>query len=257
MRKVVDWSLNVGDGRATAGFPPCPEVWRPRGARNCLQRACKHYDQCYRQRARRRTQTAQVLVVNHALYFADLALRIAGVACQRTAWSSSTRPTTWSGPPPEPRPARPTTAAWYLRRIHKRRGERTLLSRRVRRSQAAVGGSPTQRRVLRRAARPRPAGGAQSDSVALHGEAIQETLSLVLRAPASSVFRGDAHRAGRRADGPAGAREASTASRCSRPVHAEPRRRRRVRWSPRGAPAVVCGTLDVSAAPCQHLFEAT
>ena len=83
LRRIVDWSMSTKEGtRQELDFPPRPEVWEAVQAEhgNCLQRACKHFNQCHWQRARRRMQTAQVLVVNHALYFADLALRIAGAS---------------------------------------------------------------------------------------------------------------------------------------------------------------------------------
>ncbi len=47
---------------------------------NCLGRSCPRYGQCFYYRARRRVQHAQVLVVNHALFFSDLALRSQGAS---------------------------------------------------------------------------------------------------------------------------------------------------------------------------------
>lgn len=45
---------------------------------NCLGRKCADYESCFYFRARRGIRGAHLLVVNHALYFADLALRRAG-----------------------------------------------------------------------------------------------------------------------------------------------------------------------------------
>ena len=42
---------------------------------NCLGRRCDCYKKCFYQRARRRVAGAGLLVVNHALFFSDLALR--------------------------------------------------------------------------------------------------------------------------------------------------------------------------------------
>ncbi len=42
---------------------------------NCLGRKCPTYKDCFYYQARRRVQHAQLLVVNHALFFSDLALR--------------------------------------------------------------------------------------------------------------------------------------------------------------------------------------
>ena len=135
LRRVVDWSLTTREGtRQSLDFAPDAEVWEEVQAEhgNCLQRACKHYDHCHWQRARRRMQTAQVLVVNHALYFADLALRLAGASylpphravifdeahhLERTATESLGLR------------IGPGTVGWHLRRLHGRRSERSLLSR--------------------------------------------------------------------------------------------------------------------------------
>jgi ATP-dependent DNA helicase DinG len=45
---------------------------------NCLGTRCAHYDRCFVLSARRRAQAAQVVIVNHHLLLADLALRESG-----------------------------------------------------------------------------------------------------------------------------------------------------------------------------------
>jgi ATP-dependent DNA helicase DinG len=45
---------------------------------NCMGRRCPSYDECFYQLARRRMENADLLVCNHALFFADLALRLKG-----------------------------------------------------------------------------------------------------------------------------------------------------------------------------------
>jgi ATP-dependent DNA helicase DinG len=45
---------------------------------NCLGGNCSHYDDCHVNRARREALAAEVVVVNHHLFFADLALREEG-----------------------------------------------------------------------------------------------------------------------------------------------------------------------------------
>ena len=45
---------------------------------NCLGRKCDCYDSCFYYRARRRLERAQIIVVNHALLFSDLAIRQGG-----------------------------------------------------------------------------------------------------------------------------------------------------------------------------------
>jgi ATP-dependent DNA helicase DinG len=47
---------------------------------NCLGSACRHYQDCFLMRARKRAAEAEVIVVNHHLFFADVALRDEGAA---------------------------------------------------------------------------------------------------------------------------------------------------------------------------------
>jgi ATP-dependent DNA helicase DinG len=47
---------------------------------NCLGSQCGHYDQCFVMEARRQALAAEVVVVNHHLFFADLSLRDEGIA---------------------------------------------------------------------------------------------------------------------------------------------------------------------------------
>ncbi|HEX5054660.1 MAG TPA: ATP-dependent DNA helicase [Planctomycetota bacterium] len=189
LRRIVDWSLETRDGtRQDLDFPPMPEVWEEVQAEhgNCLQRACKHYEHCHWQRARRRMQTAQVLVVNHALYFADLALRMAGASylpahrvvifdeahhLERTATESLGLR------------IGPRTVGWHLRRLHARRSDKSLLSRH---------GTPAARILWEEAWQHNEAffadieerlrSGEQREGLPLHESTIEEPLSPVLRA---------------------------------------------------------------------------
>lgn len=45
---------------------------------NCLGRDCQHYDDCYLVKARKKALEADLVVVNHHLFFADLALKDTG-----------------------------------------------------------------------------------------------------------------------------------------------------------------------------------
>ena len=47
---------------------------------NCLGSACKHYQDCFVMKARKRAGEADVVVVNHHLFFADVVLRDEGAA---------------------------------------------------------------------------------------------------------------------------------------------------------------------------------
>lgn len=67
-----------GEGRRQELKPePNPEAWElvQSESDNCLGKACRQYDSCFFQSARRRWQNADILVANHALYVLDLALR--------------------------------------------------------------------------------------------------------------------------------------------------------------------------------------
>lgn len=83
LQKIRKWSRDTADGsRSTLPFRPEPGVWDEIASdtSNCLRRSCKHHKDCFYFKARRRAQGAQLLVVNHAMFFSDLALRRQGVA---------------------------------------------------------------------------------------------------------------------------------------------------------------------------------
>jgi ATP-dependent DNA helicase DinG len=81
--ELARWARQTGDGsRADLPAMPTPAVWDEvaSDSGNCMGRACPTFQQCLYYAARRRMAHAQVLVVNHALFFADLALRRAGAS---------------------------------------------------------------------------------------------------------------------------------------------------------------------------------
>ncbi len=81
LREIQKWSKTTGDGsRSDLGFQPSSVVWDEvaSDSGNCLGRNCPTYKQCFYYQARRRVYNAQILVVNHALFFSDLALRQSG-----------------------------------------------------------------------------------------------------------------------------------------------------------------------------------
>ncbi|MHB1036612.1 MAG: ATP-dependent DNA helicase [Pirellulales bacterium] len=78
MRRLRAWAKETGDGSlADLDYKPLPQVWDEVASDNgnCMGRKCPHYKECFYYQARRRAQNAQILVVNHALFFSDLALR--------------------------------------------------------------------------------------------------------------------------------------------------------------------------------------
>lgn len=83
LRAVRDWSKTTKDGSLSdLSFRPSGSVWDEAASDsgNCLGKKCPRYKDCFYYQARRRVFNAQILVVNHALFFSDLALRRAGAS---------------------------------------------------------------------------------------------------------------------------------------------------------------------------------
>ena len=83
LRQLEAWSRTTGDGSlADLDYRPLPAVWDEVASDhgNCMGRQCPTYKECFYYRARRRMSHAQILVVNHALFFTDLALRQSGAS---------------------------------------------------------------------------------------------------------------------------------------------------------------------------------
>jgi ATP-dependent DNA helicase DinG len=80
--QIGRWSRQTRDGsRSDLGFQPAPAAWDlvESDSGNCLGRKCPDYDRCFYFKARKAMYGAHLLVVNHALFFSDLALRRTGV----------------------------------------------------------------------------------------------------------------------------------------------------------------------------------
>ncbi|MBA4028310.1 MAG: helicase [Planctomyces sp.] len=78
---IKDWSRTTDDGTlSTLPAVERPGVWDrvQSDSDNCMGRRCPTYDTCFYQTARRTMAAANLLVCNHALFFADLALRAGG-----------------------------------------------------------------------------------------------------------------------------------------------------------------------------------
>jgi ATP-dependent DNA helicase DinG len=71
-----------GDRGECADVPETSPAWaRATSTReNCLGSGCRHYKECFVMKARSRAAEAEVIVVNHHLFFADVALRGDGAA---------------------------------------------------------------------------------------------------------------------------------------------------------------------------------
>jgi len=76
--RLGEWieSTETGD-RAELSFEPSTTLWAELsvGADRCAGRRCPFIGSCYAEAARGRAAEAELVIANHALYFADLALR--------------------------------------------------------------------------------------------------------------------------------------------------------------------------------------
>lgn len=75
-------TTRTGDKSELARVPESASVWHlvTSTRDNCAGAECKHYQDCFVMKARREAQQADVVVVNHHLFFADVALKDTGVA---------------------------------------------------------------------------------------------------------------------------------------------------------------------------------
>lgn len=83
LRELKRWATETNDGSlADLARAPDATVWdeAQSDSGNCLGRRCPTYAKCHYYAARRRMQHAQLLVVNHALLFSDIALRRHGAS---------------------------------------------------------------------------------------------------------------------------------------------------------------------------------
>ncbi|MBU0616683.1 MAG: DEAD/DEAH box helicase, partial [Planctomycetes bacterium] len=81
LHAVEGWAYETQDGSLSDLLEaPLFDVWEKVRSEhgNCLGRRCEYYERCFYQRARRRAEQAQILVVNHALLVSDLVLRREG-----------------------------------------------------------------------------------------------------------------------------------------------------------------------------------
>ncbi|MEI5997722.1 ATP-dependent DNA helicase [Paraburkholderia bengalensis] len=72
----------TGDKAELASVPETAAVWSMVTSTrdNCLGQECPHYKDCFVMQARREAQQADIVVVNHHLFFADIMLRDTGMA---------------------------------------------------------------------------------------------------------------------------------------------------------------------------------
>jgi ATP-dependent DNA helicase DinG len=78
IRSLAEWAGHTADGTlADLAVPPTPEVWDEVSAEAdlCTRLQCPHFEPCFLFRARRVAAEADIVVVNHHLLSADLAVR--------------------------------------------------------------------------------------------------------------------------------------------------------------------------------------
>ena len=80
---INDWARQTKDGSLSSlTFVPKNQVWDAVKSEhgNCRGRKCPHFRECFYWRARRRLETADIIVANHALLFSDLVLKEQGAS---------------------------------------------------------------------------------------------------------------------------------------------------------------------------------
>ncbi len=82
LQQIHKWSGRTKSGDI-AEFSEVPEdspIWFvvTSTTENCLGQECEYFNDCYLVKARRKAQKAEILIVNHHLFFADMALRDEG-----------------------------------------------------------------------------------------------------------------------------------------------------------------------------------
>lgn len=81
LEQITAWSKDSHEGSLSSlPFKPSMSVWDEiaSDSGNCMGRKCPKFNECFYYAARRRIHNSQILVVNHALFFSDLALRSQG-----------------------------------------------------------------------------------------------------------------------------------------------------------------------------------
>lgn len=81
LQTLIEWAGNSKDGsKSDLNFMPMQRTWEKISSESdtCIRTKCPHYKLCFVNKARREASKADILVVNHHLLFADLAVRSEG-----------------------------------------------------------------------------------------------------------------------------------------------------------------------------------
>ncbi len=83
LERIAEWAMETETGSLQdIDFAVMPAVWEKVRSEQagCSGGRCKHHGNCHLQAARQRMMTSDVVVVNHALFFSDLALKPTGAS---------------------------------------------------------------------------------------------------------------------------------------------------------------------------------
>jgi len=79
-RAIAAWekTTRTGDRAELAELPEASALWHKLDARadTCLGQKCKEYERCFITEMRRRAAESDIIIVNHHLFFADLAIKL-------------------------------------------------------------------------------------------------------------------------------------------------------------------------------------
>ena len=82
LRRIGDWAnlTRTGDVAELSAVPRDADIWQrvTSTIENCVGAECNDYQECFVVKARRAAQEADIVVVNHHLFFADLAIKEEG-----------------------------------------------------------------------------------------------------------------------------------------------------------------------------------
>jgi ATP-dependent DNA helicase DinG len=78
-RQIAEWeqTTDTGDRSELSGLPESSALWSKLDARSdaCLGQTCPSYQRCFITEMRRRALESDIIIVNHHLFFADLAVK--------------------------------------------------------------------------------------------------------------------------------------------------------------------------------------
>src|SRR6266700_1216508 len=81
-RQIAEWEPETesGDRAELKGLPENTQLWQKLDARTerCTGQKCQQWDRCFITEMHRRAAESDIIIVNHHLFFADLALRQSG-----------------------------------------------------------------------------------------------------------------------------------------------------------------------------------